>query len=347
MEKTQFFEPKFLYDDGIDVLKQPDIKRGIHIYNGEGFVQLYNVSPRFIPPGYTADAYISNIARASTQTTGKKYTDEITLMRRLMREEHTSPFEHASLTFFIKAPLAMIVQLLRHRTAKINQFSHRYSEANDEFFVPDLNGLRIQATTNKQSSVSDPNAISDSKKQDLIDRIRKLNQNAVALYDEMGEHKIAREVRRFVLPVSNYSTLYYTLDLHNFLRFLWLRKDPAAQKEVRDIADAMMILAQQIFPETIKAFEEYKLNAIKLSEFEIVSIKEKSSKLLNTSNLTEQREYLKKLEMLGLNFEPNFTLTLDEFKSIQQKSQVLICENLDDEKSKQYQEKLKLLQLSF
>lgn len=52
--------------------------------------------------------------------------------------------------FHIKLPIFVARQWIRHRTANVNEYSARYSVLDKEFYVPEMDQLGSQSTTNKQ-----------------------------------------------------------------------------------------------------------------------------------------------------------------------------------------------------
>ena len=63
------------------------------------------------------------------------------LIRYLFRKNHVTPFEMVNVKWFHRLPIFVARQLIRHRTASVNEFSQRYKEPKDEFFIPDLDGV--------------------------------------------------------------------------------------------------------------------------------------------------------------------------------------------------------------
>jgi thymidylate synthase (FAD) len=160
----------------------------------------------------------------------------------------------------VKATLDVIAQWRRHRTCTFvnwNQESLRYSEASDDFYVPDV--LRPQSSTNKQGRDDNGiiDAVSQQKFKDLL-RARKPHQE----YSTALEAGVARETARLILPTNLYSTFVFTVDLSNLLNFLQLRVDPHAQYEIRQYALAIYDLIKPLVPLTIAAWEDYELHAI-------------------------------------------------------------------------------------
>ena len=98
-----------------------------------------------------SDEGICRAARVSYDQT-KKVSDDQTLIRYLMRHNHTTPFEMAELKFIVRVPMDIWRQWVRHRMASINEYSTRYREAINEQSIPDYDEWRTQSKTNKQGS---------------------------------------------------------------------------------------------------------------------------------------------------------------------------------------------------
>lgn len=96
------------------------------------------------------DSRIVQSARVSYGEGTKTFREDVGLINYLMRNEHTSPFEQVNFTFHIKAPIFVARQWIRHRTARVNEISGRYSIMKDEFYVPDYEHINSQSTDNKQ-----------------------------------------------------------------------------------------------------------------------------------------------------------------------------------------------------
>ena len=165
----------------------------------------------------------------------------------LLRNRHTSPFEAVTFTFEVKAPIFVFRQWHRHRTWSFNEVSARYAELPEEFYVPDAEMLTTQHTSNKQMRTDEQVA-----NVGLVQAyMTKSNADAFALYHALLEQGVARELARTVLPVSTYSRMFATVDLHNLLHFLRLRLHPHAQHEIQVYAKAMLELIKPIVPSTI------------------------------------------------------------------------------------------------
>src|SRR5512146_2902520 len=96
------------------------------------------------------DDRIVQAARVSYGSGTKSVREDSGLIHYLMRHQHTSPFEQVILTFHAKMPIFVARQWIRHRTARLNEISGRYSVMKDEFYVPEAEQVRRQSVSNRQ-----------------------------------------------------------------------------------------------------------------------------------------------------------------------------------------------------
>lgn len=201
------------------------------------------------------DLRIVEAARISYKSPSKGEDADKKLLTYLFKNRHTSPFEQCSITFNIKFPIFLMRQFVRHRTFRLNEWSGRYSELADEFFLP--KEWRAQDTVNKQGSGAHLDA------QDDLTRIcESAYRDAYSHYQSLLRKGVAKEQARFVLPVGIYTEIYVNCDIHNLLHFLRLRQDGHAQSEIQDVANAMRAIAADLFPWTFAAFDRFKFKMI-------------------------------------------------------------------------------------
>lgn len=205
------------------------------------------------------DVSIVRAARNSYDAAWKAGEDEgsdTRLINYLMRNRHTSPFEAVVMTFEVKAPIFVLRQWHRHRTWSYNELSARYKPLPDEFYIPDPDTIGIQSKSNKQMRDVDkqhPHAAS------VAHEIRMVQERAYEIYEQLLEADVPRELARSVLPVSIYSNMFATVNLHNLLHFLELRLHEHAQYEIRVYAQALLNLASIVAPVSISAFRNHRL----------------------------------------------------------------------------------------
>jgi len=226
-----------------------------------GFVKLLDVMGD--------DEEVENSARISYGDGTRKVNQTRNLIRYLMRHKHTSPFEMCEVKFHIKLPIFIMRQLVRHRTANLNEYSGRYSVMSNEFYLPEGDYLAKQSTTNSQGRGE------VLEQQGLLQfEFNRIYDGASMAYQVLLEYDLSREVARAVLPVANYTECIWKIDLHNFFHFVKLRSDSHAQREIRDYADAMYELVKPNFPLCCEAFEDYIQGATTFSKQEMGVIKE-------------------------------------------------------------------------
>lgn len=165
--------------------------------------------------------------------------------------------------FHIKIPIFVMRQHMRHRTASFNEYSGRYSEMSNEFYVPSEDRAFGQSMTNKQKSEGD---ISLNDKNAFFDNLEHTYRLSYYSYKNSLERGVSKELARIQLPVSNYTELYWKIDLHNFFHYVGLRNDPGhAQDEIVDLAKIMYRLVKPYVPFSCQAFEDYRFNSVSFS----------------------------------------------------------------------------------
>lgn len=278
----------------VDLMQgQTRIDRPIH---ERGLVSLLDVMPRLVPEGQTADQAIVQAARVSYGAGTKQVSEDRGLIRYLLRHRHTTPFEMVEFKFHCAMPIFVARQWIRHRTANVNEYSGRYSVMPDRFYKPTLDAVRKQSKTNKQGGEEPIDPTTAQEFLDYLDRAEALYGD----YSKLIDKGLSRELARIGLPQSLYTEWYWKIDLHNLLRFLSLRMDAHAQREIRDYAEAMFDLIQPIVPVTCEAFRDYEMDSLRLTRLEIEAIRA-GEKDLATDNKREQAEWQEKRKQLGMD----------------------------------------------
>jgi len=230
-----------------------------------------------------SDQDIAEAARISYGQGTKTINDDRNLIRYLMRHQHTTPFEMCEVKFMIKMPIFIMRQLVRHRTASINEYSGRYSEMSDEFYIPGGQYLAPQSQTNRQGRDGEMDA---STKARVLARMQHVSRVSYDEYQNQLEDDLSRELARITLPLNNYTIIYWKANLKNFLHMVRLRADSHAQQEIQDFANAMYELARPLFPIACEAWEDYQLNGMYLSrqEVEMLRVMTDKEKWLSYAN---------------------------------------------------------------
>ena len=213
-----------------------------------------------------SDAAIVQAARVSYGRGTKKVHEDRGLIRYLMRHDHTTPFEMCEIKLHVRVPMDCWRQWIRHRTANVNEYSTRYSQAVDAAQHTRPDAWRQQSSSGRQGSAGvlppEVGASLTDAESGLLDRARQV-------YLERLAAGVAREQARKDLPLSTYTEAYWKVDLHNLLHFLRLRMDAHAQVEIRRYAETIghEIVARGC-PVAWQAFLDYRVHGLRLSRVE-------------------------------------------------------------------------------
>jgi thymidylate synthase (FAD) len=218
-----------------------------------------------------SDERIVQAARVSYGEGTKSYREDSSLIDHLLRNEHTSPFEQVILTFHVKLPIFVARQWIRHRTARVNEISGRYSVMKDDFYVPALDAIAMQSSDNRQGRA--PGRVPEELATSIIARMEKGQSAAYEEYADLVGSGLARELARIDLPLSLYTEWYWQIDLHNLFRFLQLRLDPHAQQEIRKYACVLLEIARKVSPVATASFENHILGGARFSAEEMAELR--------------------------------------------------------------------------
>ncbi|MFA7256491.1 MAG: FAD-dependent thymidylate synthase [Kiritimatiellales bacterium] len=217
------------------------------------------------------DARIVQTARVSYGEGTKTIRQDAGLIDYLLRHEHTSPFEHVIFELHCKMPIFVARQWIRHRTARLNEISGRYSVMKDEFYLPPREQISLQSVDNKQGRERETVPVELQDK--VLELLKQDQSSSYANYSEILNDGIARELARINLPLSMYTEWYWQMDLKNMLHFLKLRMDSHAQWEIQEYARAIAQIVKAVCPLAYESFERHILRGAKFSSDEIAAIK--------------------------------------------------------------------------
>ena len=217
------------------------------------------------------DQRIVQAARVSYGAGTKSVREDAGLIDYLLRHQHTSPFEHVVIETHCKMPIFVARQWIRHRTARLNEMSARYSVMEDEFYLPPKGQIRFQSVDNKQGRSEGD--VPPELQEKVLEILRKGQNDSFEGYKGMLDDGIARELARINLPVSLYTQWYWQMDLHNLFHFLALRMDAHAQWEIREYAGALARIAKAVAPMAYASFERHLLKGARFSGDEIAAVR--------------------------------------------------------------------------
>ncbi len=184
---------------------------------------------------------------------GQSRADDIKLATYLEKNWHTGPFEQVQVWFEMKLPIFTARQIVRHRTARLNEVSGRYIVLPEEWYIPDVVGGKPVGGAKQGQS--------DTLSLEIQSYARmRLNNHAQAgfdLYMELLDLGVAPEHARIALGLGHYTHWLWNNDLHNTWHFLMLRDHSHAQIEAQAYAKAMDTLLRMYLPDLMKVYDKY------------------------------------------------------------------------------------------
>ncbi len=173
------------------------------------------------------------------------------LLRYLYEHKHATPFEMAGMVVEVQAPIFVFREWHRHRTQSYNEMSARYIPLPDVNYVPSVERLMMNSKTNKQAgTIKDAEELTETGAVRFRYFLDEHYRAAEALYQAALSAGVSKELARIHLPVGRYSRMRASANLRNWLAFLTLRMDAAAQFEIRQYANAVGALTAKLFPRT-------------------------------------------------------------------------------------------------
>ena len=194
------------------------------------------------------DRGVVQAARVSYGGGSKGSEQDRKLIEYLLKHQHMTPFEQAVFKFHVSCPIFVMRQWIRHRMSSTNEISARYTEVQDEYYVP--SAWRGQDLKNKQGSSIAPSLDHAALTAAYDEQMRP----SLAAYRKLLAAGVAREMARMVLPVSLYTQFYWTVNARSLMHFLGLRAEGHAQWEIQQYAEALAVSFEEKMPWTYQAF---------------------------------------------------------------------------------------------
>lgn len=206
-------------------------------------VRLVSVSKPMIEECATAEQLVAYCARVSNPNNQANHSTSSKLVKYLIDNAHWSPLEMVSVTMEIVTTRDIARQILRHRSFSFQEFSQRYSVAQD--FVADREA-RLQDRKNRQNSIK----TDDERLQEQWETMQSVARAAAKdAYQWALENGIAKEQARAVLPEGlTVSRMYMAGTLRSWVHYCQLRMENGTQAEHREIADACWKIICEQFP---------------------------------------------------------------------------------------------------
>lgn len=198
-----------------------------------------------------SDLSVVNAARVSFAKESVEFIDkDAKLVRYLAEHKHKSPFNHAFMSFRVKAPIFVARQLVKHEYLPWNEVSRRYVSDEPEFYIPD--GWRSAADNVKQGSGG---LLIDQGTQKEVALMT--TQYSLDAYNTLLHNGVCAEQARMVLPQNTMTEWIWSGTLFAFAKMCKLRLDPHTQKETQDVARVIDMTAYKLFPVSWTALMEH------------------------------------------------------------------------------------------
>lgn len=182
------------------------------------------------------------------------------LLKTLMKHRHGTPFEHATLTVRVHAPIMVFREWHRHRLQSYNESSGRYSVFSPTFYVPGNDRPLINLGT----SMNPHMGMADQETYDLgITRLIASYEESWDAYQYLLNLGWANEMSRLPIPVGMYSSMWATANLRAWMHFLGLRTSEEnavnqghPQWEIVQAAKQVEEILKERFPISMQLFDE-------------------------------------------------------------------------------------------
>ena len=204
-----------------------------------------------------------NAARVSFGGRSDEFSDkDKRLSKFLIKHKHFSPFRHQHAMMIIKAPEFVMRQWYKHvvgiettsssvtKDHAWNEISGRYIPVK-EYYFPEV--WRKQSEDNKQASEGELDDLDQKRMSHLYDRYLK---DVERVYETMVQTGMAKEQARVVLPLSQYTEVYWTASFQAIMNFIELRDETTAQWEIQQYAKCLKEMMYDIYPETVKIWSD-------------------------------------------------------------------------------------------
>lgn len=276
LKETILVLQSVLADKGYDV-GQPPAPEKSWLDMPENAVQVLDHGFFIVREIMGSDTAIADSARMSYGRGTKKVNNDQGLINYLVQNHHTSPLEMGEVRVHMRLPIFVMRQLVRHRTANLNEYSGRYSEMVRLFYVPHIAQICSQSTINKQGSAE------PLDKQDAIlvqNQILEISDAAFDAYEKLLAAGVSRETARIILPLNTYTEVVWKMDVSNLIKLLYLRDDSHSQWEIREYAKLLSETLARFFPKTYEAYMRER-GRVSLNEDQLLALA--TGRLVNMS----------------------------------------------------------------
>tara|TARA_A100001011_G_scaffold241025_1_gene249074 strand:- start:518 stop:1234 length:717 start_codon:yes stop_codon:yes gene_type:complete len=185
------------------------------------------------------------------------------LCKYLAKHKHYSPFRHLQVQFHIKAPEFVMRQWYKHvvgieTTSNSSTKDHAWNEISgryvpvEEFYIPEI--WRKQSEDNKQASEGVLESENNSRAKHYYDNAL---STTVSMYNRLiNDLGVAKEQARVILPLSQYTEVYWTASFQAIMNFIELRNEKTSQIEIQEYAKSLLECMYDTFPKITEIWAE-------------------------------------------------------------------------------------------
>ena len=201
-----------------------------------------------------SEGLISYQARVSNPINQTNFDTADKLLAYCARHGHWSVFDMCNLVLEISAPRDISRQVLRHSSAKFQEFSQRYADVTEDMFC--LRDIRMQDDKNRQNSIA-----SGFSKEDEAEWYADQEEVLQLVQEKVQKWRgrnVAKECTRVFMPEGlTMSNMYMNGTVRTWIHYTGLRKKRGeTQDEHCDIADKCREFLLEHFPSLCQVLEE-------------------------------------------------------------------------------------------
>ena len=182
------------------------------------------------------------------------------LCKYLAKHKHYSPFRHLQVQFHIKAPEFVMRQWYKHvvgieTTSNSSTKDHAWNEISgrdvvvEDFYTPEV--FRKQSEDNKQATEG---AVEEQ------DVARHHWETAMfhidTQYKKLLQMGVGKEQARAILPLNQYTEVYWTASFQAVMNFIELRNEKTSQWEIQEYAKVLLEQMKEVYPKTTELWSE-------------------------------------------------------------------------------------------
>jgi len=209
------------------------------------------------------DLTVVNSARVSFGKRKEKFDNsDRKLVKYLAKHKHFSPFRHLQVQFHIKAPEFVMRQWYKHvvgieTTSNSSTKDHAWNEISgryvpvEDYYIPDV--WRKQSRDNKQASEG---VLESERNGQAKHYYNTALDTTLVMYKRLLDLGVAKEQARVILPLSQYTEVYWTASFQSIMNFIELRDEKTSQIEIQEYARTLKDLMFEVYPEITKIWSD-------------------------------------------------------------------------------------------